>query len=133
MYPGPIGAIVAPVFAGEENAKPLPHASRLCGSCKQVCPVDINTPRMLLDLRSDMTEAGQAEAEWSVGIKLWALGNSSPTLFSLDGKTAATAGRLLPSVSTSLPSPSSGWTTHRDVPEFAPKTFRNLCKARETV
>ncbi|MCA9890892.1 MAG: iron-sulfur cluster-binding protein, partial [Anaerolineae bacterium] len=51
VYGGPIGAVLTPLYTGLENASPLPHASSLCGSCKQVCPVDIDLPRMLLDLR----------------------------------------------------------------------------------
>jgi len=89
VYPGPIGAVITPLLVGPENAKPLPHASSLCGSCKQVCPVDIDLPRMLLDLRHDQVVSGQAEQQWSVGLKLWAFGNRSPTRYRLGGKAAS--------------------------------------------
>jgi L-lactate dehydrogenase complex protein LldF len=36
VYPGPIGAVVTPLLTGLENASPLPHASTLCGMCKEV-------------------------------------------------------------------------------------------------
>lgn len=130
VYPGPIGAVVTPLLAGKANAKPLPHASSLCGSCKEVCPVDIDIPRMLLDLRSDMVEAGQVEAEWTIGIKLWAFGNRLPILFSAGGRAAALANRLLPFGTKQLPGPLSGWTRHRDFPSFAPQSFRQMWKAR---
>jgi L-lactate dehydrogenase complex protein LldF len=60
VYPGPIGAVITPLLTGLENAKPLPHASSLCGACKQVCPVDIGLPRMLLDLRDDLYQPAVA-------------------------------------------------------------------------
>ena len=131
VYPGPIGAVVTPLLVGPENAKPLPHASSLCGSCKQVCPVDIDIPRMLLDLRSDLVDQGHTEAQWTIGIKAWAWGNTSPTRFALGGKAASIGSRLLPIKN--LPGPLSGWIRHRDFPEFAPKSFRELWKERQRI
>ena len=52
-YSGPIGAVVTPLLLGLENYEALPHASSLCGACKDVCPVRIDLPRMLLALRTD--------------------------------------------------------------------------------
>lgn len=130
VYPGPIGAVVTPLLAGPDNAKPLPHASSLCGSCKQVCPVDIDIPRMLLDLRNDMAEAGQVETEWTIGIKLWALGNRSPFLFSVGGRAATFINHYLPLSKRNLPGPLSGWTRYRDFPDFAPQSFRQMWKAK---
>ncbi|HCI85848.1 MAG TPA: (4Fe-4S)-binding protein, partial [Dehalococcoidia bacterium] len=51
VYPGPIGAIVSPVLTGLKDANNLPNASSLCGACHDACPVKINIPRMLLELR----------------------------------------------------------------------------------
>jgi L-lactate dehydrogenase complex protein LldF len=61
VYPGPIGAVVTPLLKGLENASPLPYASSLCGICKEVCPVDIDIPRMLLDLRRDLVKMGESD------------------------------------------------------------------------
>ena len=52
-YCGPIGAVVTPLLYGLEDYEALPHASSLCGACKDVCPVRIDLPRMLLELRTD--------------------------------------------------------------------------------
>jgi L-lactate dehydrogenase complex protein LldF len=49
-YPGPIGAIVSPNLFGAAAAH-LPFASTLCGACRDICPVRIDIPRMLLHLR----------------------------------------------------------------------------------
>jgi len=56
VYSGPIGALVTPQFAGIEQARELPFASSLCGACREVCPVKINIPDLLLHLRSKAQE-----------------------------------------------------------------------------
>ena len=61
VYPGPIGAIVSPTLVGLNEAKDLPHASSLCGACREVCPIKINIPRMLLHLRHKLAE-GDSES-----------------------------------------------------------------------
>ena len=58
VYSGPIGAVVSPMLTSLPNAKDLPYASSLCGACREVCPVKIDIPRMLLHLRSDLAEGG---------------------------------------------------------------------------
>ena len=59
VYPGPIGAVVSPVLVGLERSKDLPNASSLCGACRDVCPIKINIPRMLLKLRSQISEGSE--------------------------------------------------------------------------
>ncbi|MCA9980113.1 MAG: iron-sulfur cluster-binding protein, partial [Anaerolineales bacterium] len=55
-YSGPIGAVISPLLFGLEKYEALPHASSLCGACKDVCPARIDLPRMLLELRKDEVE-----------------------------------------------------------------------------
>ena len=57
-YSGPIGAVVTPLLFGLEDYAALPHASSLCGACKDVCPARIDLPRMLLALRADEVADG---------------------------------------------------------------------------
>ncbi|NLX11291.1 MAG: iron-sulfur cluster-binding protein [Chloroflexi bacterium] len=52
-YSGPIGAVLVPLLFGLKEYEALPHASSLCTACLDACPVRINLPRMLLDLRRD--------------------------------------------------------------------------------
>jgi len=52
VYPGPIGAIFTPQLMQMKHAQSLPFASSLCGACYEVCPVKINIPEVLLELRS---------------------------------------------------------------------------------
>jgi L-lactate dehydrogenase complex protein LldF len=122
VYPGPIGAIVTPLLAGLDQATPLPYASTLCGDCKQVCPVDIDIPRMLLDLRRDLVAAGHGETLWKWGMKAWAAGNSQPQRFAWGGKIASKLSNHIPL--DKLPGPLKGWTDYREPPQFAAQSFR---------
>ncbi len=54
VYPGPIGAILTPQLMNMEYAQSLPFASSLCGACFEVCPVKIDIPAVLLELRSQV-------------------------------------------------------------------------------
>lgn len=128
VYAGPIGAVLTPLYVGLENASPLPHASSLCGSCKQVCPVDIDLPRMLLDLRWDLVQKGESKAGWNMGMKMWAIGMASPTRYNL-GATAARMGQYV--MGDYMPGVLGNWTKYRDFPDFAPKSFHQLWKDRQ--
>ena len=59
--PGPIGAVLTPqltgVTGGHDPSGSLPYASSLCGACYDVCPVKINIPDLLVQLRAEHTEA----------------------------------------------------------------------------
>jgi L-lactate dehydrogenase complex protein LldF len=54
VYPGPIGAILTPQLMQMHYAQSLPFASSLCGACYEACPVKINIPEVLLELRSQV-------------------------------------------------------------------------------
>jgi L-lactate dehydrogenase complex protein LldF len=56
IYPGPIGSVITPQLVGLERAGKLPFASSLCGACREVCPIKINIPDMLLELRHEVKE-----------------------------------------------------------------------------
>lgn len=127
VYGGPIGAVLTPLFVGLENATPLPHASSLCGSCKQVCPVDIDLPRMLLDLRWDLVRQGESKVGWNMAMKMWAIGMTSPKRFALGGVVARAGQHIMGDF---LPGVLGNWTKHRDFPDFASKPFRQLWKER---
>lgn len=128
VYQGPIGAVITPLLTGLENASPLPYASTLCGRCKQVCPVDIDIPRMLLELRRDLVEAGQSDGVWDWGMAAWAFGFRSPGRYQLGGKLASWAATILPG--SGLPGPLKGWSKYRNRPVFAKKSFRAMWEER---
>ena len=60
-------------------------------------------------------------------MKMWAIGMTSPTRFALGGK-AARAGQAV--MGEYMPGVLGNWSKHRDFPDFAPKSFRQLWKER---
>src|SRR2546422_6681303 len=61
VYAGPIGAVITPQLIGLGKAAQLPYASSLCGACREVCPVKIDIPELLLHLRAEITQGEKAE------------------------------------------------------------------------
>jgi L-lactate dehydrogenase complex protein LldF len=135
VYPGPIGAVLTPlltgVTGGSDPNDSLPFASSLCGACYDVCPVKINIPDLLVQLRAEHTEAHAdthrlptTEAA-AMAAAAWAMSDAGR--FTKAGR-AATAARhgirrgkpLLP-----LPPPLRGWTATRDAPKPPAETFRD--------
>ena len=57
VYSGPIGAVITPLYQGLDVAGELPFASSLCGACGEICPVKIDLPRLLLELRARVVQA----------------------------------------------------------------------------
>ena len=70
VYSGPIGAIITPQFMGVSHEPGLPFASSLCGACGEVCPVKIDIPKMLLELRS-RREEDRERARSRTGSRSW--------------------------------------------------------------
>lgn len=132
-YPGPVGAIVTPGLRGVGKWKELPDASSLCGACKEVCPVRLDIPRMLLQLRKAAVEQGTAP--WVLRMGLWGFGvvASRPALFKLAARLGGIAGRLAARDGwiRSLPGIAGGWTRSRDMKAPAPKSFQQLWRERQ--
>ena len=127
VYPGPIGNVITPLLTGLENAAPLPYASSLCGLCKEVCPVKIDIPRMLLSLRHDAVEKDLGNKIWGIGLWTWAQMMRSEHIYLPLGKVASLGRKLVPK---KLPGPLKGWTQYRSSPKFAPKSFHQIWKER---
>jgi L-lactate dehydrogenase complex protein LldF len=136
VYSGPIGAIITPQLMGLERAGELPFASTLCGACREVCPVRIDIPRVLINLRTSAVSRGantscrwKRFAEW-LGVKMWRLIMENRTLFSMAVRVAYLLQKPLlpshkdPTVIKSLPPPLSNWTAGRDFPAVAKESFR---------
>jgi L-lactate dehydrogenase complex protein LldF len=129
VYPGPIGAVITPLLLGLEHARPLPNASSLCGLCKDVCPVDIDLPGMLLELRRDLVEQNHANWAWHQALKIWSRLWDNPARYRLSGKLGAWGSKLLPD---KLPGVLGGWTKSRTMPKMAAKTFRQQWQEQQT-
>ena len=61
VYGGPIGAILTPQLEHMRHAKSLPYASSLCAACYEVCPVKINIPEVLIELRAQIVDQEREE------------------------------------------------------------------------
>lgn len=132
VYPGPVGSVVTPGLYGVNPFKELPHASTLCSACQEVCPVRIDIPRMLLNLRQEVAVSGGNPAWMKAGIAAYAFAAQRPTLFHFGGKASSFATNLLAKNGWigKLPGPLSGWTDQRDFPAFAKRPFRERWKGR---
>jgi L-lactate dehydrogenase complex protein LldF len=118
VYPGPIGAVITPQLMGIEKAAQLPYASSLCGACREVCPVKIDIPRLLLHLRSEITSTQRkGRAKERLAFKLWAFVMTRPWVY----EKAAIAGRVFQRW---LKSPLKAWTNARDLRPIEPESFR---------
>ena len=134
VYSGPIGAILTPQFMGVSHEPGLPFASSLCGACGEVCPVKIDIPKILLDLRSDVKKAeardGQNRLE-KLAFRAFAWLMTHPRLYEMAGRIAASVapagdGKWISSVPApmSLP-PVRAWLSQRDLPPPPARSFRD--------
>jgi L-lactate dehydrogenase complex protein LldF len=126
VYPGPIGAVLTPMFVGLDTAQHLPRASTLCGACREACPVKINIPHMLLNLRHWLVERQDVSRVEQATFRLWAIIMQHPRLYEFSLRLAALVQK--PFVRrgwlTRLPPPFAGWTQTRDFKAVASTPFR---------
>ena len=117
VYPGPIGAILAPQLEGIERHASLPFASTLCGACYEVCPVKINIPRILIHLRNQAPHSTSKRSVMSLAG--WVLA---------DRRHMKVAQRLLkPAMRLLRP---RGWTRSRDMPRLPEQSFSDWWRTR---
>ena len=141
VYPGPIGAVITPQLIGLQRAAQLPYASSLCGACREVCPVKIDIPELLLHLRAEIIESSRRKAEGRkqektserLAFKLWAAIMVRPRWYEMSGKL----GRLLQRfvvrgnrigkirhLAARIVPPLAAWTSARDLRPIEAKPFR---------
>jgi L-lactate dehydrogenase complex protein LldF len=147
VYPGPIGAIITPQLIGLKKTKQLPYASSLCGACREVCPVKIDIPALLLHLRAEIVdgEAGGISVEIPVKRKLaeriafriYSFAWRRPKLYASGAKLSrffqkglVKNGKIgkVNGLFAGLAPPLGAWTRWRDAPPVAKKTFREIWK-----
>lgn len=133
VYPGPIGALITPLFHSLTTFKDLPNASSLCGACYEACPVKINIPRHLINLRRDMVTREISHPVERLIYRVWAWTQSSTLLYRLTAwaqrwELRRRAGGA--EYVSKLPWPGSGWTDVRPIPKPAAKSFRAMWAAQ---
>ena len=154
VYPGPIGAVITPQLFGLANSAQLPYASSLCGACREVCPVKIDIPELLLHLRAEITEgperqeaggrrqeAGPAKRRRleHFAFRIWAVAMARPRLYEWNGKLLRVFQRFivrggkigkLGNTLTMIAPPLGAWTKARDLRPIDARSFRE--RWRET-
>lgn len=82
--PGPIGSVLNPLKSPLEHTS-LPFACSLCGSCSDVCPVQIPIHHQLYQLRSELKRQGNIKMAKS--LQMWFVGMlfRRPRLYRLGG------------------------------------------------
>jgi L-lactate dehydrogenase complex protein LldF len=128
VYSGPIGAILTPQFMGLQHEPALPFASSLCGACGEVCPVKIDIPRILLELRSDVKKADARENRnrlEKLGFRAFAWLMTHPRLFEMAGRIGRSMGWPA-----GTKGPLGAWLSQRDLPPLPAHSFRELWRRR---
>jgi L-lactate dehydrogenase complex protein LldF len=132
VYSGPIGAILTPQFMGAGHEPGLPFASSLCGACAEVCPVKIDIPKLLLELR---TEVKKSRLE-KLAFRVFAWLMRHPGAYEMAGRMAASLavgenGRWIRSAPAPLRlGPIKAWASQRDLPPPPAHSFRELWRRR---
>jgi L-lactate dehydrogenase complex protein LldF len=139
-YAGPIGAILTPQLEHMRHAQSLPYASSLCSACYEVCPVKINIPEVLIELRAQVVDQERQEGRrffdpMYIGMKAANFVFANPARFRL----AQWMGRLGLRFFTDkdgwirrLPNLGARWTMSRDLRGMPDQSFRNWWAERDT-
>lgn len=138
VYPGPIGAILTPQLQQLHHAQSLPFASSLCAACYEVCPVKIDIPEILIDLRAQVVnqerrQAGRFFDPMYLGMRAANLLFSRAVLFHAGQKLGRIGARLFTRRDGwmhRLPSVGAKWTQTRDLRGLPRQTFHEWWEAR---
>ncbi len=126
-YSGPVGAVLAPILM--DGFSDLAYASSLCGACKDICPIRIDIPSMLLELRSEFTEAGETDFGWlGPGLSAYTRLATAPVLWRAFLAAGGVFGSRKDGLIHKLPFHAGNWTSTRDLPAPARQSFHSWWK-----
>jgi L-lactate dehydrogenase complex protein LldF len=127
VYPGPIGAVLSPQLFGLDAAPTLPFASTLCGACYEVCPVKIEIPTLLMELRGRVVRQRRRRDPEGLVMNGLARVFASPRRY----ERAQQLARLGRGPLARFPlGPLTGWTAMRELPVVPRQTFRQWWRER---
>lgn len=126
VYSGPIGAVITPALFGGRGLLDLPFASSLCGACRDVCPLRIDIPRMLVALRARASRAPQGWGERRLArLAAWVLRH--PRAY----RGASALARFLEAGlrrTPWLPEPLRAWAKGRELPHLSRRPFHRTLR-----
>ena len=128
VYPGPMGAVLTPAFAGLAASSDLPNASTFCGACAAVCPVKIPLPDLMRNLRERELVERLRPLRERLMLRLWIWTASHPRVYHAVTRLVVRALHRLAGregLLHHLPG-AAGWTKLRDLPAPAGDTFHAL-------
>jgi L-lactate dehydrogenase complex protein LldF len=128
VYSGPIGKILTPQFMGIEQDPWLPFASSLCGACGEVCPVKIDLPKILLDLRAEVVHRSKDKTERRAW-RMFSWIMQRPRTYARMGKLARMGARSMPGAAKYV-GPLKAWLSQRDLPVMPERGFREMWTER---
>ncbi len=138
-YSGPVGAVVTPLLVGINRARHLCQGETLCGACRDACPINIDLPRMLLELRAQLAEG---DRQWSVDCanpfekfvyRMWSTIIGQRRRYDLALRMGRFLQKWMPSKNgmiRRLPLPADGWTRGRDMKPLARQNFHERWRKR---
>ena len=123
-YPGPMGAVLTPVFDGLDRSKNLAHSCTLNGKCQEVCPVNIPLPTMLRTWRAKSWQRGHETVTSRLGIIGFLRLATLPSVYRFSTIIAVKCMNVLSKNGWIKRIPLAGaWTKNRDMPAPARSTF----------
>jgi len=140
VYPGPIGAVITPQLVDLGRARQLPFASSLCGACRDVCPLRIDIPELLLHLRAEVQAGGHPHTPGdgvrgpqrrtrtplqAAAFAAFRFAMAGPRRYGAATALLRAADRWFGWLLRRLP-PLSRWHRGREVPRLARRPFRSL-------
>ena len=121
-YSGPIGSVITPHLRGMKEFKHLSFASSLCGKCTEVCPVKINLHELLLYNRYESVQSGYATRTEKYMQAIVKKGLSKRWMMDFGGGKLKNMAMNM--------TMKKAWGPRRTLPEFAPKSFKQLWEER---
>jgi L-lactate dehydrogenase complex protein LldF len=122
-YSGPIGSVITPHLKGMDEFIHLSFASSLCGSCTQVCPVNIPLHELLLYNRNESVTKGISKKGEKFSMDMMERFLSKRKRLDRFGSGLKNLGVRMVFKNV--------WGPRRELPKFAEKSFRDLWLERE--
>jgi L-lactate dehydrogenase complex protein LldF len=126
--PGPIGSVLGPLQDARKNYS-LPYACSLCGSCTDVCPVQVPLHHQLLTWRGEIVRRGLLPWRKWLEMQVVSIVLRYRWIYQWSGRLARWTVPRLPRWM--LYHRWNDWGKHRELPEFPKKSFRELYRNRD--